>query len=271
MINDFIVLKSEVLIPDIFYKEGYASDGILISLCVKGTVQIAVNIQNKQMLQNDLLVIMPQSVISVKDADKEGLFFCLIFRFDTISELILPSDYHFLNTLTQHPILGLTTEETQMYIRYFELLKSNKEQTHSIFHDSILKYLLFSLIGQINVFYAQKEETLTNTSRKDLVIFNFFNLAHQHYMTERSVQFYADKLKLTPKYLTTLIRQRTGKSISIIITELVIIKAKSYLSASDLLVYEIAERLNFTDASQFCRYFKKYTNSSPLIYRKSTL
>lgn len=177
MIHDFIVLKSEVLIPDIFYKEGYASDGILISLCVKGTVRVAVNIQKKQMMPDDLLVVMPQSIISVKDADKDSLFFCLLFRFDAISELILPSDYRFLNTLTQHPILGLSPEEIQMYIRYFELLKSNKEQSHSIFHESILKYLLFSLIGQINVFYAQKKKLLLMHQEK-IWLFLIFLIWH---------------------------------------------------------------------------------------------
>lgn len=90
-----------------------------------------------------------------------------------------------------------------------------------------------------------------------MIVFQFFNLVHQYYVSERSVQYYAYHLKFTPKYLTTLIRERTGRSISIIIAELVVIKAKSYLSATDLSVSEITELLCFSDFYMFCRYLKK--------------
>ncbi len=89
-------------------------------------------------------------------------------------------------------------------------------------------------------------------------------------MTERSVQFYADLLKLTPKYLTTLIRLRTGISASKVISEMVVIKAKSYLMATDLAVYEIAQQLHFADATTFCRYFRKHTALSPRAYREQS-
>lgn len=130
--------------------------------------------------------------------------------------------------------------------------------------------MLFSLIGQINVFYQQQEALLYPSSRKDIAVFQFYNLVYQYYMTERSVQFYADLLKLTPKYLTTLIRLRTGISASKVISEMVVIKAKSYLMATDLAVYEIAQQLHFADATTFCRYFRKHTALSPRAYREQS-
>lgn len=266
-----LIIISEKLIPNQFYEQGYHLDGILLSLCVKGSINVHANSQKVVMQADDLFVLLPQSIVSIKDCNENSSFLCLLFPFDEIAELILPTDYNFLKTLLQTPILTLSESEREMYFRYFELLKANYDNVYSVFHDSILKYLLFSLIGQINIFYKQKEDTLKLASRKEKIVFQFFNLVHQYYVSERSVQYYADLLKLTPKYLTTLIRERTGRPISIIITELVIIKAKSYLSATDISVSEITELLYFSDSSMFCRYFKKYVGISPLMYRKSTL
>lgn len=266
-----LIIISEKLIPNQFYEQGYHLDGILLSLCVKGSINVHANSQKVVMQADDLFVLLPQSIVSIKDCNENSSFLCLLFPFDEIAELILPTDYNFLKTLLQTPILTLSETEREMYFRYFELLKANYDNVYSVFHDSILKYLLFSLIGQINIFYKQKEDTLKLASRKEKIVFQFFNLVHQYYVSERSVQYYADLLKLTPKYLTTLIRERTGRPISIIITELVIIKAKSYLSATDISVSEITELLYFSDSSMFCRYFKKYVGISPLMYRKSTL
>ncbi|MCS3554723.1 MULTISPECIES: AraC family transcriptional regulator [unclassified Sphingobacterium] len=263
-----LIIISEKLIPNQFYEQGYHLDGILLSLCVKGSINVQANSQKVVMQADDLFVLLPQSIVNTKDCHENSSFLCLLFSFDEISELILPTDYNFLKTLLQTPVLTLSESEKEMYFRYFELLKANYDNAYSVFHDSILKYLLFSLIGQINICYKQQEDTLKLASRKEKIVFQFFNLVHQYYVSERSVQYYADQLKLTPKYLTTLIRERTGRSISIIITELVIIKAKSYLSATDLSVSEITELLYFSDSSMFCRYFKKYTGISPLMYRK---
>ncbi|MCP1996065.1 helix-turn-helix domain-containing protein [Flavobacterium sp. HSC-61S13] len=263
-----LVMYTADILPDVFYEANYNSKGILISLCVKGSVQLQVNLQKTTLKAGDLLTVLPQSIVEVKNLESDSSFCCLLFDFNDISELVLPSDYNFLKTLFSQPIISLSDDNRLSYQTYFDLLKSNFDNSYSKFHPQIIKYLLFSLIGQINVFYQQQEALLEPSSRKDIAVFQFYNSVHQYYMTERSVQFYADLLKLTPKYLTTLIRLRTGISASKVISEMVIIKAKSFLQGTDLPVYEIAHQLHFADATTFCRYFRKHTALSPRTYRE---
>ncbi|MFB9064544.1 helix-turn-helix domain-containing protein [Flavobacterium branchiarum] len=90
----------------------------------------------------------------------------------------------------------------------------------------------------------------------------------KYYKEERSITFYADKMNLTPKYLTTAIRKQTKKSISEWITEAVITYSKSVLKTTDKSILEITDLLHFSDISLFCRYFKRYTNMTPTEYRK---
>jgi AraC family transcriptional activator of pobA len=82
------------------------------------------------------------------------------------------------------------------------------------------------------------------------------------------VQEYADLLNLHPNYLNAVIKAKTGKSIGNWIAEKTIAEAKSLLKNSDIPVKEISYRLGFAEIQHFSTYFKKHTQSSPVVYRQ---
>jgi len=88
-------------------------------------------------------------------------------------------------------------------------------------------------------------------------------------MGHRSVEFYADKLSLTPKYLTTVVRETSGKTAHDWIIEYVILSAKALLKSTNITIQEISDRLNFPSQSFFGKYFKQQTGMSPVEYRKN--
>ena len=96
----------------------------------------------------------------------------------------------------------------------------------------------------------------------------FAALLYEHYKTERSVQFYAEKLHLTPKYFSKTIMEVNGKSVLELIDEMVIMAAKALLKSSVLTVSQIADELNFANPSFFGTYFKKRAGFTPLQYRE---
>ena len=81
------------------------------------------------------------------------------------------------------------------------------------------------------------------------------------------VGFYADRLRVTPKYLTTLIKKASGRSVSAWIDYYVIGEAKTLLKYSDRSIYEISKELNFPNQSFFGSYFRRYVGVSPSQYR----
>ena len=91
----------------------------------------------------------------------------------------------------------------------------------------------------------------------------FFRLLTIHYKKHRSVQFYADKLNLTPKYLSTAIKKVTGRPILEWIHEAVLIDAKMLLRTTHLTVQQISDQLNFSSPSAFVQFFKKHTGKTP--------
>lgn len=239
---------------------------IVLSYCFRGSAEVEVNTNKMMMSKGSLLTLLPQSLVIVQQTSADFQCVHLVFHFRTIDEMILPTNYNFLNVLLERPLLVLEPSEQLLFEPYFSLFQQ-QVSIDSIFQPDASRYLLYSLIAHINRAYQQVERALQPSSRKDVIVFKFYNLLHQHYLVEKSVGFYAAQLKLTPKYLTTLIRKRTGKSISKVITEMVLIKAKTYITATELPIYQIAEALHFIDSTTFCRYFKKYEGISPMQYR----
>lgn len=91
----------------------------------------------------------------------------------------------------------------------------------------------------------------------------FFRLLAANHKSHRTVQFYADKLNLTPKYLSTAVKRATGRPILDWIHEAILIDAKMLLRVTDLTVQEISDQLNFSSPSAFVQFIKCHTGSTP--------
>ncbi|PXV66283.1 AraC-like DNA-binding protein [Dysgonomonas alginatilytica] len=111
-------------------------------------------------------------------------------------------------------------------------------------------------------------EYVSFSHRADLLN-QLLRLLLTHYREERSVAFYADKMCLTSKYLSKIIKEISGKSILEWISETVIMASKALLKSSEMTVLQISEELNFPNPSFFSRFFKKHTGMTPIEYRES--
>lgn len=96
----------------------------------------------------------------------------------------------------------------------------------------------------------------------------FLDMLAEFHMTERKVSFYAGKLGLTPKYLSGLVKEVTGRSAPEWIDNFVIMEAKNMLRYSDMPIKEIVGRLNFADQPTFHKFFKYHTGITPMQYRR---
>ena len=136
----------------------------------------------------------------------------------------------------------------------------------------MVKALIHSLAYKIlnifiDFFLAQLSANRMSLNHGEEYFKMFISLLMQHYKSERSVGFYASKLNLTPKYLTTLIKKVSGRSAADWIDEYVVLEAKALLKYSDMSVQQIAYYLNFSDQSFFGKYFKKQAGVSPTVYK----
>ena len=151
--------------------------------------------------------------------------------------------------------------DLQSYYRF--IYKESKEE--SKYRLEIVQSIFYALILEILAEYEKAFEVGDTTSdiKANNLSDRFFRLLATNYKTNRSVKFYADKLNLTPKYLSTAIKRITGRPILDWIHEAILIDAKMLLRTTDMTVQEISEQLNFSSPSAFVQFFKKHTGKTP--------
>lgn len=118
--------------------------------------------------------------------------------------------------------------------------------------------------------FRQHQITEIRKSRQDKIFESFIECLQQNYTTQRKIQFYASKLFITPKYLSTAIKEVTGSTAGEWIESFVIEKAKDLLISSNFTIQQISNQLNFSNQSFFGKYFKRCTGISPKTYIQIT-
>lgn len=174
--------------------------------------------------------------------------------------------FDFFEKAEQQVIL-LNDKQFGLFKSYFDLIheKSGENDLHT---SEIIRSLIYIILNEIDSVHQNRaEETHTSASRGNLVLSQFKRLLSKHFIQEQQVSFYAEKLNLTPKYFSTLIKQVSGKTAGEWINEMLLLEAKVRLQNPDLTVAQIAYDLNFSDPSHFGKFFKKHSGKTPLQFR----
>lgn len=120
-----------------------------------------------------------------------------------------------------------------------------------------------------NIYGKDSPSHLTEMTRSDTILKDFTELLGQHILTETSVGFYAERLCISKKYLSLIVKQKTRVNISTIISVIRTETASRMLRDPDMTIQQIASAMSFSDQSSFGKFFKKHTGLSPLKYRQN--
>lgn len=170
------------------------------------------------------------------------------------------------------PCMELTHAESQSLRSFISMVEQELKGSETDFSSEIIGGLIAATIykvGDILTHYLTEHPEVDSPihNRAEEYFRQFTELLGEHYKHERSVGFYARQLCITPKYLTTLIKRISGKSVSEWIDNYVILEAKTLLKYSNMSVQEIAYYLNFPNQSFFGSYFKRNAGMSPSQYK----
>jgi len=174
-----------------------------------------------------------------------------------------------LETITliasNNPVVILDTLTAATVAVLFWLLQKKessdeKGQSHNETIQHVFSLLILEIVSSTDRKIADNPN---NYSRKVYLTFQFLKFLREHIKEQRSVNFYASLLYVTPKHLSTCVKEITGKPCGEIIDERVVAEAKALLHNQELTIGHVADELNFSDQSFFSKYFKKLTGMSP--------
>lgn len=168
----------------------------------------------------------------------------------------------------RHPVAPIPRD---LVPSFKDFLKSTRE----ILSDSSNPYASQALLYQMLVFIFKEGykcyEPFKNQALypQDRISNQFLALVQENFRKERFLDFYAEKLEITPKHLSRTVKKQTGYTAVEWIERFVILESKVLLKSSNLNIQQIADELNFPSQSFFGKYFKKFTGLSPKEFRNS--
>lgn len=244
--------------------------------CIRGEFQIEINLRKFEMQEGSLLIYIPGNIIRLSSTlgSREAEIILVAASKSLISSVRFDPSHQYEESMLvlTNPYMSLNEEEIIICRKYYVLAEDLMASGHLYLKDTILSLgtSIFHYLGNLwTKRIDESEELPNNTLRANIICENFMKLVHKYHCREREVGFYANKLCLTPKYLSQLISRTSGKSAPDWINSFVILEAKNLLKYTDKDIKEIAYELNFRSTPVFYRFFKKQTGMTPAEYRKS--
>jgi len=269
------LLYSEEFVPFSFLSSPCRVDGLAIMLLLEGTVNVRINLQEITVNPGDVVVNLPDNIVQIdrRGAPAHGLGLLIGYDFLHCISEVLWSKIPMYAYLKSHPVFRPLSEDFEKYKFYMrEVISVSKhyvgEHKLEVVKGLLLAfmYTIFDSAGRVN-FIPSDLNSIKGNSQQLNLFEQFMNLLEKYHSKERTVQFYAEKLMFTPKYLSKLIREVSGRGATVWITDYVMLEAKQMLRNSSYSIKEIAYHLNFATPSLFSRYFRKHAECTPQEYR----
>ena len=241
-------------------------------LCTAGEGSFVFNERCYHVVKNDLVVIpMPARVSNLAaHADMQVEWFAADYKF---LQNLLPSNNYSIGgsiSLNQDPVIKLTDEQASHLLADFHRLRDRMGNRHLLFYRELMGSLCLTMMYDIFEAHAQRDATDTHSDRTAYIVKQLMALlATGISRTERDVSYYAERLNVSPKYLSATVKRITGHSVTSYIDRHTVPILKDYLNDERLSLTQIAELMNFASLSYFSRYCTKHLGQSPSEYRLS--
>jgi len=250
----------------------FQSDLLLILWVEEGNCRLEINDDPYTLSASDFILMMPDSHIRfdvMSDDLKVRLLAC---REDLPEEwdinLLPVYGYAFTGKRTNY---HLTCPQINHLNQSFDILKIRIGQRSHTFYKEIVRSALTAFLMDISYILELNKETghnLNILNRQEEIAYKFLRLINVHSKEVRDLSFYADKLFITPQYLSLVLKNTLGKTASDLIKRRVVVEAQKLLRTQGYTVQQVSDILQFADQSSFGKFFRRNRGISPSQYRK---
>lgn len=271
---DMVGLHRDIVMMDTFSDIGLFSHPVrlratAVLVCLEGEMDCSINLRRFKISANQLLVNFASDIIQIHSTTNLAGY-AIILSEDYLQERRLDFKLRaqsYIGLRGNGPI-AVPYDELVYLKPYYTLFKKNIEDGNSDVINGLALALSYTILSMVRRFQRPGHPDGENdTSRAQQLFDKFMTLLRTYHDKERSLQFYADKMFLTPKYVSGMIKSYSGKGALEWINEYVVLEAKMMLRYTQMTVQEIAYSLNFPTQSAFGKYFKQQVGASPKQYR----
>lgn len=241
----------------------------LIYILLDGVHDVHLGADYRWLKPNDL-VIVPENFLYASSNVHHCRGFCMHFKTEFVQPLLkgpLAEEFPYFDLQAEH-IVNITKTESELIQQSFRDIITEYER-FSPEKDYLLRNYIHILLLRIREIYRPHVKKMSEAATRSMKITNQFkHLVEKSFINMRVVQNYAKQLHITPKYLSEVVKENTGKSPREIINEMLLLEARVLLGSTDKTITEIAYQLCFQDQSHFNHFIKQHTGITPLQLRK---
>ncbi|MCL2511975.1 MAG: helix-turn-helix domain-containing protein [Bacteroidales bacterium] len=269
-IGDDIILLDKPMITSVF-QYPFKIDLTVAIICIKGTTEGSINLKPRPTSGSCLVTVLPDQIMEYKSISEDfsGLFIVMSKKFTDGLMVNAAERLPLFLAVRDNPVIPLNEETLEGTIQYFNMLKRVAKVKDHPYSLEVARHLTLAFFyGVGDSLHNHRSTDDKKMTHHEILVEKFLRLVQTHHGEQRGLEFYAEKLFFTPKHLSKVIKQNTGKSASDWIDEHVAMEAKALLKSTNMTIQQISEELNFPSQSFFGKYFKRVTGISPKEYQR---
>lgn len=241
-------------------------DGFIFGVCLRGEASVRINGTVFDVVPGKVFAVLPKHLFSAVSYSADIDVRLIFVPIDIVCKLPLSPNFDSLRNTSSNPCVD-GGEWTADLGALCDIMMRH-DYTVGKGEDIMMSLVCSAALILSDLFEGSGHDVKKTLSRQEALAGNFFELLFSHFESERSVAFYADKLCVSPKYLSVAVRSVSGCSVQKWINEIVLAEAKRYLCTTEMTIQQISEKLHFASPSSFVRFFRQHTLTTPLAYRK---
>lgn len=250
-------------------------DCFMLVFCVKGSITTHIN-GKKHTLQKDHCAILPPNSILRRITRSEQYTLKIVVASKSFLSDILSmkkTTWDIIHYLYHNPVHSVKPKMSYKMYLYKELMITLVQEEPHVYSRKTRRFhlsgLFCEMMAELHKLIPNEERLEVNLNRSVFIARDFMEMVNADDGSHRSVAYYADRLCYSAKYLSTTIKQVTGKTPLQIINEHAIKEIKYKLKHSNMSMKEIADYFNFANPSFFGKFMKQHIGMPPLQYRNS--
>jgi AraC-type DNA-binding domain-containing proteins len=271
--DNYLVAEEDASNFSLYLEFYYRSEYYALILINQGAVEYSVGGQKFMASTGDVLFCGPMEAFIIHSISSDIRMKSIYFT----QKLIEEAGFNYktndiLKSFSSTPSYILSKQEKIFYrIDYHITQLGFLNVSHDLidYSNDMIWHHFSLLMYEVQNFNRYLEQQINVSPRHEAITAAFFNLVNQHYAKKHDVQFYADNLAISRKYLTKVLNTTLAKSPKEIINNVLLIEAKVMLKNNKFSVKDVAMKLAFSDQATFSKFFKKLTGMNPTLYKIS--
>lgn len=235
--------------------------------CTQGKGIGRINTNTFSLTAGGFMIVLPNQITELVDVSDDFRATYVLMTDSFTEQLGIGNTFGLHTTISQHPHTNLIGRAKDALEGYLSMCKSIIPEQRNPNRLEIVTLLTRAFFLGLGYFLHQTESTESN--RQSEITAEFIRLVDQNYINHRDLKFYAEQLSLTPKHISLVVKQSSGKSATEWIEKYVTLDAISQLTSTDKSIKAIAYDLGFPSQSFFGKYFCRVVGISPTEYRKA--